>query len=184
MAEAREAGDFQSRLQELDKLLQDAERVGDPAARARTRDIVRALLDLHAAGLERLLAHLRAAGSAGAAALDACVAEPAVAGMLLLHELHPLGLEARVEQALEDVRPFLRSHGGDVEVLGIEDGTVRLRLEGSCDGCPSSAQTMRETIEQSILCRAPDITSVEVEGVVEPVAEPAVERGLYALPVV
>ena len=46
-------------------------------------------------------------------------------------------LESRVEQALERVRPYLRSHGGNVEMLGIAEGVVRLRMLGSCNGCPS-----------------------------------------------
>ena len=72
-------------------------------------------------------------------------------GLLLLHGLHPLDLEARVRQALDKVRPYLRSHGGNVELLGVDEGVVRLRLEGSCHGCPSSAATMRQTIEEAIL---------------------------------
>ena len=105
-----------------------------------------------------------AAGEAGAAILDACARDDVVGGLLLLHGLHPLDLEARVRQALEQVRPYLRSHGGNVELLGVGDGVVRLRLEGSCHGCPSSAVTMKQTIEEAILAKAPDVTAVEVEG--------------------
>jgi Fe-S cluster biogenesis protein NfuA len=65
---------------------------------------------------------------------------------------------------LEDVRPYLRSQGGNVELLEIREGVVRLRLEGSCDGCPSSAATMRQTIEEAIVGKAPDVTAIEVEG--------------------
>ena len=70
-------------------------------------------------------------------------------------------------QALEQVRPYLRSHGGNVELLEVRDGVVRLQLEGSCHGCPSSAVTMKQTIEEAILAKAPDMVAVEVEGASE-----------------
>ena len=167
MTDTLDAREFQARLQRLDALLREAERREDPAAQAQLREIVQAILDLHGVGLGRLLGHLEAAGAAGAAILDACAGDDVVSGLLLLHGLHPLDLEARVHQALEQVRPQLRSHGGDVELLGVADGVVRLRLRGSCHGCPSSAVTMHQLIEEAILGRAPDAAGVEVEGVAE-----------------
>ena len=82
------------------------------------------------------------------------------------------------------MRPYLRSHGGNVELLGVADGVVRLRLEGNCDGCPSSAATMTQTIEEAILAKAPDVAVVEVEGLEDGPPAPADARGLVALPVV
>jgi Fe-S cluster biogenesis protein NfuA len=183
MADTFAGRDFQERLRRLDVLLGEVERSGDPASRARAREVVQAVLDLHGAGLERILTHLEEAGEVGRAALDACVGDDVVGGLLLLHRLHPLGLEERVRQALEQVRPHLRSHGGNVELLGVTDGVVRLRLEGSCDGCPSSAVTMRQTIEEAILGKAPDAAGVEVEGLVEHAAL-GEDRSRFALPVV
>ena len=80
-----------------------------------------------------------------------------VAHLLLLHGLHPVPLEERVREALDEVRPYLDSHGGDVELLGVEDGVVRLRLQGSCSGCPSSAVTLKLAIEDAIHRRAPEV---------------------------
>ena len=99
------------------------------------------------------------------------------------HGLHPLGVEERVRQALDGVRPFLRTHGGNVELLDVRDGVVYLRLEGSCDGCPSSAATMEQTIKEAIFGRAPEVTAVEVEGLAE--APTPADDGLarLALPV-
>jgi Fe-S cluster biogenesis protein NfuA len=82
----------------------------------------------------------------------------------LLHGLHPLDLETRVRQALENVRPLLRSHGGNVELLGLAGAVVRLRMLGSCDGCPSSALTLKSAIEDAIFERAPDVIGIEVDG--------------------
>jgi Fe-S cluster biogenesis protein NfuA len=159
-----DARDFHDRLRRLDELLDDAERYADPAAQAHTREVVRAVLDLHGIGLARILDHLAAAGEAGAAALDACARDDVAGGLLLLHGLHPLDLETRVNQALDQVRPRLRSHGGDVELVAAADGVVRLRLTGHCHSCPSSSATIRQTVEEAILARAPDAAALEVEG--------------------
>jgi Fe-S cluster biogenesis protein NfuA len=143
------------------------ERFTDPAAQASARELVQVVLDLHGLGLERIFEHLEAAGEAGAAARDRCARDEVVGGLLLLHGLHPLGVEDRVLQALEQVRPYLHSHGGNVELLGVDGAVVRLRLEGSCHGCPSSAVTMKQTIEESIFGLAPELSSVVVEGSTE-----------------
>ena len=173
MTEPLDAREFQGRLQRLDALLQGVERLADPTLRGRTLEVVQSILELHGIGLERILEHLAEAGEAGAAALDACARDEVAGGLLLLHGLHPLGTEERVLLALEQVRPYLKSHGGNVELVEIRDGVARLRLEGSCDGCPSSAATMKQTIEEAILGRAPDVVAVEVEGdIPEPMTTP------------
>lgn len=169
--------EFQSRLQRLEALLQEAERWQDSAAQASLREIVQSVLDLHRAGLERLLGHL------DTAVVESCAGDDVVAGLLLLHGLHPLDVEARVRQALADVRPALRGHGGDVELLEVRDGAVRLRLEGNCHGCPSSSATMRQMVEEAIVGKAPEVLAIEVEGMVEEGA-PITERPLVALPMV
>ncbi len=93
------------------------------------------------------------------------VADELLSHLLLLHDLHPVDVETRVARALEEVRPYLGSHGGDVELLGIEDGIARLRLGGTCDGCASSAVTLKHSIEEAILRAAPELHGVEADGV-------------------
>lgn len=176
MTHSLDAREFQARLQRLDALLNDAERWTDPAAQAHLREIVQAILDLHRAGLERMLDRL------DAAAIDACAGDDVAAGMLLLHGLHPLDLEARVHQALEEVRPALLRHGGDVELIDVQDGIVRLRLQGNCHGCPSSSVTMRQTVEEAIVGKAPDALAVEVEGMVEEALANGDDPARLALP--
>jgi Fe-S cluster biogenesis protein NfuA len=88
--------------------------------------------------------------------------------LLLIHDLHPVDVETRVARALEEVRPYLGSHGGDVELLGVTDGVARLRLNGTCDGCPSSAVTLKSSIETAIMRAAPELERVEAEGLDEP----------------
>jgi Fe-S cluster biogenesis protein NfuA/nitrite reductase/ring-hydroxylating ferredoxin subunit len=100
-----------------------------------------------------------------------------VTSLLVLHDLHPQTTEERVLAALERVRPYLGSHAGDVEYLGLDpDGTVRLRLAGSCDGCPSSTITVKMAIEKGIEDVAPEVTKVVVEGMApDPAAGPAAD---------
>ena len=86
-----------------------------------------------------------------------------------MHGLHPVPLHERVTGALDEVRPYLLTHGGGVELLGIDDGVVRLRLEGTCNGCPSSALTLKSAVEEAITRAAPDVERIEAEGVAEPV---------------
>jgi Fe-S cluster biogenesis protein NfuA len=100
-----------------------------------------------------------------------------VSQLLIVHDLHPLDVETRARRALEDVRPYLGSHGGDVEFLGVEAGVAHVRLAGTCNGCPSSTVTLRNAIEEAMLRAAPELERVEAEGVVEPPPEPLLQIG-------
>jgi Fe-S cluster biogenesis protein NfuA/nitrite reductase/ring-hydroxylating ferredoxin subunit len=80
--------------------------------------------------------------------------------------------------ALEEVRPYLQSHGGNVELLGVKEGVARLRMKGSCSGCPSSTVTLRLAIEEAIQKTAPDLEGIEAEGVAEePKPAPTIVAG-------
>jgi Fe-S cluster biogenesis protein NfuA len=158
---------FQDRIGQIDALVGQLEDCSDPATQQAARDMVRLLLDLHAAGIGRMLEFVVAGADHGRSVLTACAGDELVASLLLLHGLHPEGLEARVQKALDKVRPYLHSHGGDVQLLGIDDGVVRLHLEGSCHGCPSSRVTLQTTIEGAIYEAAPDVAAIEVEGLSE-----------------
>jgi Fe-S cluster biogenesis protein NfuA len=97
------------------------------------------------------------------------MADPLVEALLLVHDLHPLDVDARIQRALDGVRPYLGSHAGGVEYLGVDgDGVVRLRLEGTCNGCPASTETVRSAIQRAVEDAAPETSGVHVEGVVTP----------------
>ena len=121
-------------------------------------------MELYGAGLERLLELAHEAGALGDALLDALAADDLVASLLLVHGLHPYGVQERVERALDGVRPYLGSHGGDVRLLGVSpDGVVRLQLLGSCDGCASSAVTLELAVEDAVRSAAPEVVRIEVQ---------------------
>ncbi len=140
-------------VERIDALLDEVERFPDPAARETATELVQAVLELHGEGLARI-----------AARVELPYDDELVEHLLLLHGLHPVPLPERVERALEEVRPYLLAHGGGVQLLGIDDGVVRLRLEGACNGCPSSAVTLKLAVEEAIHKAAPDVERIEAEG--------------------
>jgi len=149
-----------ARVQELSEQL---EGVQDFQARAIADELVSSVIQLYGEGLERIFAALDEAP----AVRDKLVDDGVVASLLLIHGMYPVPLETRVLEALDSVRPYMESHGGDVELLGIEDGVARMRLVGHCDGCPASESTLELAIKKALEETAPDLDGLEVEGVQE-----------------
>ena len=135
----------------------------DEVAAELTEELVRELMALYGAGLGRILDRMRAVDPAAVAQLTA---DPLVGGLLMLHDLHPDDVAARVEAALEQVRPYLASHGGGVQLLGVTADVAQLQLEGSCDGCGSSQITLQHAVEGAVLEAAPEVARIEVDGAV------------------
>jgi Fe-S cluster biogenesis protein NfuA len=144
--------------------LLEAASVGGAVMRERAEELVRLVVDLYGAGLERLLEIIYEQGRLDEEVLDALAGDDLVASLLLVHGLHPEDTVTRVERALDGVRPYLGSHHADVALLGVTDaGVVRLRLLGSCDGCASSSATLTLAVEGAVLEAAPEVTGIEVE---------------------
>jgi Fe-S cluster biogenesis protein NfuA len=143
-------------------------------------ELVRLLVGLYGDGLDHIMAVLAGdelaedgvTEKARAAVLNRLTTDSLVESLLLLHGLHPLDVDARIQRALDQVRPYLGSHAGGVHYVGVSDGVARLRLEGNCDGCPSSTVTVQLAIEGAVLDAAPEVTEVVVEGVTEAPAAP------------
>ena len=152
----------------IDELVEQLGGLPDAAARAVGEELVGAVLDLHGDALRRVLDMVADQPDGGAALFAELSADELVRSVLLVHDLHPVSLAERVEQALESVRPIMHGHKGDVELLGIDDDVVRLRLVGSCEGCPSSELTMKAAVEKALYVAAPELAGVEVEGVSPP----------------
>jgi Fe-S cluster biogenesis protein NfuA len=171
---------FQRLSQRIEKLIARIEAAPDPVVRADALELTRSLMELHGAGLDRMMEIVARAGASGYALMDDFAGDDLVAGLLLLYGLHPHDLEARVMKALDGTRPYLQSHGGDVELLGVTDGTVRLRLAGSCRSCSSSTMTLKLAIERAIYDAAPDVTEIVAEGQTA-LNAPATANGLVQL---
>ena len=152
----------------IEQALSELEDRSDVLTLNLAEELLRLISELYGAGLARVveLAEERAPGL-----LTELVHDELVSSLLLVHGLHPDPVDSRVERALDSVRPFLAQHGGDVEMLGIDPelGAVKLRLLGSCDGCPSSALTLQGAVETAIREAAPEIIHIVVE---EPTKDP------------
>ena len=153
-------------VERVQELLGSLDEIADPVAQSRVQELIGTVLELYGAGLERILGILEDAGDPALPIRDALLDDGIVASLLLIHGLYPISLEERVMQALDSMRPFLASHGGNVELVSVEEGVARLRLQGSCNGCPSSAATLENALKEALDEAAPDLLGLEVEGVV------------------
>ena len=172
---AASAEELVARVQELTVELDS---VGDPAVRAKAEELIGAIIELYGEGLERVAAILDAAGEPGAEIRERLSSDGVVASLMLIHGLYPVPLDERVAEALDSVRPYMESHGGNVELLGLDEGVARIRLEGSCEGCPASASTLELAIKQALEEAAPDLEGLVVEGAI---ADPKAKLGDGAL---
>src|ERR1700722_7868792 len=150
------------RVQELQAALESA---GASATRDLAEELVATVVQMYGIGLERIVGALMEAGEHGERIAVGLTEDPLVATLLLIHDLHPVPLADRVQAALDSVRPYMESHGGDVELLSLHDGVAAIRLQGSCSDCSASSATLELAIKQALEEAAPDLDSLEVEGV-------------------
>ena len=156
-------------LDRVQALSDAVDELADPRARELAHELVGAVVAMYGDGLRRIVATIESAREAGVIILDELAQDGAVASLLLIHDLYPVSLYDRVVEALDTVRPYMESHGGNVELRGVEDGIARLSLQGSCHGCAASRSTLELAIKQALDEHAPDLVGLEVEGVDEPV---------------
>ena len=171
-------------VERVQELSEEVDRLPDARSRALAQELLGAVLELYGDGLERIMSAVDEAGEAGAGIRERLAEDGAVASLLLIHDLYPVPLAERVQEALDSVRPYMESHGGDVELLGLEDDVARLRLQGSCEGCPASAATLELAISSALEEAAPDLNGIEVEGLEDPHQRAALEISGAELPVI
>jgi Fe-S cluster biogenesis protein NfuA len=142
----------------VEALLDEFRGAGDPASTERAEELVRLLVELYGAGLERLMELVT---DKDGALVDRIVEDQLLASLLVLHGLHPVPVEKRVNEALEKARKY----AGPVNLLGFDDeGVVYLELEHSPQGCPSTAITVKNAVEKAVLDAAPELAGVVLEG--------------------
>jgi Fe-S cluster biogenesis protein NfuA len=157
--------DLLARVQALSERVDALE---DEHARELAQDLVSAVIAMYGDGLARMLAVIGASREAGATILDELSQDSAVASLLLIHDLYPVPLRERVLEALDTVRPYMESHGGDVELLEVTgEGVARLALQGSCHGCGASRATLETAITRALEEHCPDLAGIEVGGVLD-----------------
>jgi Fe-S cluster biogenesis protein NfuA/nitrite reductase/ring-hydroxylating ferredoxin subunit len=145
-------------------LIETVDGLLDGETRELFQDCLQSLLALYGEGLEHIVRLTKNAGPAGEGILMSLAQDKLVRSLLLIHNLHPQTLELRLDEALARVRPYLQSHGGNVELISLEQDHARLRLQGTCESCPSSSVTLELAVRQAIEEACPDLLGFEVEG--------------------
>ena len=152
---------FEDLARRVDKISGDVQRLTDDDAKMKAVALKDAVEAFNKLGLTRIVQKLKA-DERGKQLLFELVDDPAVYALFALHGIVKPDLSPKIVQVLEDVRPFMQSHGGDVEFVKIEGSTVFVRLQGSCNGCSQSAVTLRNNVEEAVKSNFPQITNVEV----------------------
>ena len=161
-------GEFQEQVRQLGKLIAQFDELPDGATKTAARDLVRLLMDVHGRGLERVMEIVFDSGDSGQKIIDRLGQDSIVGNLLLLYSLHPDGLEARIQSALDRMRPRLRKLACTIELENVQEGAVQVRLATSGHSCGSSTQDLRSIVEDGMFEFAPDVTSLEILGLEEP----------------
>jgi Fe-S cluster biogenesis protein NfuA len=158
--------DFQEQVRHLGELVTRFEQMPDNSQKTAGRELLQLLMEVYGQGLERIMEIVFECDS-GRALIDRLAKDEVAGGLLLLYSLHPDSLEARVQTALERMRPRLRKLACSIELLGIENGAVQVRVEKSGHSCGSSVTGVQAVIESVMYELVPDLTSLEVLGIEE-----------------
>ena len=161
-------GEFQEQVRQLGKLIAQFDELPDGATKTAARDLVRLLMDVHGRGLERVMEIVFDSGDSGQKIIDRLGQDSIVGNLLLLYSLHPDGLEARIQSALDRMRPRLRKLACTIELENVQEGAVQVRLATSGHSCGSSTKNLRSIVEDGMFEFAPDVTSLEILGLEEP----------------
>ena len=158
--------EFQQRARSIETLVGKLENATDPELKAAAKDLVQAIMELHGAGLARMLELVHdARGESADGLIDRFGRDELVRSLLLLHGLHPQDLRTRVVQALEGLNGELHSHNAKAELIFIDDGAVVVHFQAKSAGCGSTAASLQARVEAALLDAAPDASSILVKDV-------------------
>ncbi|MDQ3021067.1 MAG: NifU family protein [Bacteroidota bacterium] len=159
--------DLNKQSQRIQELIDELDLIPDSKTKEFAQECIQEIVGFYGKGLERML-HIISANENSSAknTINKLIEDNFISGLLLIHDLHPLSLETRLKNALEKVRPYMDSHGGSVEIVSLDEGVAKLRLSGSCKGCPSSSITLELGIKEAIEENCPDLLGLEVDGAV------------------
>jgi Fe-S cluster biogenesis protein NfuA/nitrite reductase/ring-hydroxylating ferredoxin subunit len=152
--------EFQVAVRHLDTLVRQFEILPIPEVQEKVFEMLQAVDALHREGLSRLVALLRASGQE--ACLERAAEDEAIRTLLLFYDLLQGDPFLQAEKALDAIRPYIHSHGGEVELLDVQDGSVHLRLSGACHGCSGSTITLQRGIEQALREGLPGFQGIQV----------------------
>jgi hypothetical protein len=156
--------EFQQKVRQLGTLVGELDQVAGSGSKVAARELVQLLMEVHGTGLERILELVFESGAKGEAMIGILGQDPVVSSLLILYSLHPEDLEIRVLKALDAANLRLRKFDGQVELVGILDGAVQIRLRTSGHARGSAAKTLRSIVEEAIYDLAPDLASMTILG--------------------
>ena len=159
-----DAQDFQQRVRRIGALVEEIETIADPVARSATRQLMQVVMEFHGAALDRALEILAAGGEPGMAFVEQLGRDPMVSSLLALYGLHPESAETRVRKTVDRLVPQVRRDGAAIELLGFEDGAVRIKITPGAHACGSTTQALRSLVEDAVYEAAPDVASLTIEG--------------------
>ena len=158
--------EFRQRAKSLETLVAKLDSAPDPSLRSAAKDLVQVLMELHGAGLERILELVNSQGAVGEKLIVDFGRDELVRSLLLLYGLHPEDMQTRITQALEGMRDVLKSHEASAELVSIdESGSVTVQFQSKATGCGSNAGALKSRIEAAVLDAAPDATAILVRDV-------------------
>lgn len=160
-------GSFQDQVRELGKLIAQFDQMPDGPQKTACKQLVQLLMDVHGAGLERMMEVVFESGQSGPAIIEKLGKDSVVGGLLLLYSLHPDELETRVRKAIDRVAPRLRKLSCSPELVSIDNGVAQVRVNKSGHSCGSSAKDIKAIVEEGVYELAPDVVSLEILGLEE-----------------
>jgi len=162
------SGEFQAHAEQIERMVQRVNELQDEDARTAALELMQSLMDLHGAALARIVEVLSDSGDAGRNSLANLGSDPLLCGLMVLYGVHPFTLEERVKRAIDKVRPQVQKQGGKVEVLDVNDSSVRVSISSSGNGCHSSPDALKSAVEQAVREAAPEVIDFVAEGVASP----------------
>jgi hypothetical protein len=148
----------EERIRRIDELVRRIEQISDRDTREAAHQLMESILELHGAGLDRVMEIVSDSGDAGQAIIQHLANDALVSSLLLLHGLHPDDLETRVYRAIARLNGDMSN--GHAELVGPYEGVVRVRVTGGCG--------FRQSVEEAIRETAPDAMEVVIEERAQP----------------
>jgi Fe-S cluster biogenesis protein NfuA len=160
--------EFQDQVRQLGKLITQFDQMPEGPPKTACKQLVQLLMDVHGAGLDRIMEIVFESDGPGPAIVDKLGNDTITSSLLLLYSLHPQELETRVQQAIDRMRPRLRKLSCGVDLAGIVEGAVQVRVAVAGHNCGSSSKDIRAIVEEGVFECAPDVASLEILGLEEP----------------
>ena len=163
--------EFQEKMRLLGTRVGELDQMPGNGSKVAARELVQLLMQIHEAGLERMMELVSESGAetgaSGKAIIHAFGHDPIVRNLLLLYGLHPDDLQTRVLLALDALKGRLRKLDARVELISIRDGSVQLRLHTTGHACGSTIKDLRAMVQGGVYDLAPDLASLTILGTEE-----------------